>query len=239
MLRIAFNCRSRLINFNCRQLAAECCGKCAAKAGCKSGEKKNNANWGYNSLPWVAFRNQAEVAMKNTKKIKKKNVVTCCMCVPKKKTQLRGKLKLKMPGEGRREKLQTAKGNFGLHVACCILPNMKFHMHILKMPQPSTCGSHVAANGIHESVCVSKGAETNAFSRNFIHKDFILLYIVQLKATTRRRTAGRPKAKRTERQTDGQTRPGQREQHENKDLLPLNMDSPRPWHVQEVCRNCR
>lgn len=148
-----------------------------------------------------------------------------------------------MPGQGRREKLQTAKGNFGLHVACCILPNMKFHMHILKMPQPSTCGSHVAANGIHECVCmcvcVSKGAETNAFSRNFIHKDFILLYIVQLKATTRRRTAGRPKAKRTERQTDGLTRPGQREQHENKDLLPLNMDSPRPWHVQEVCRNCR
>lgn len=148
-----------------------------------------------------------------------------------------------MPGQGRREKLQTAKGNFGLHVACCILPNMKFHMHILKMPQPSTCGSHVAANGIHECVCVSKGAETNAYSRNFIHKDFILLYIVQLKATTRKRTAGRPKAKRTERQTDGrtdgQTRTGQREQHENKDLLPLNMDSPRPWHVQEVCRNCR
>lgn len=128
------------------------------------------------------------------------------MCVPKKKTQLRGKLKLKMPRDREGEKLQTVKGNFGLHVACCILPNMKFHMHILKMPQPSTCGSHVAANGIHESVCmcvcVSKGAETNAFSRNFIHKDFILLYIVQLKATTRRRTAGRPKAKRTERRTD-------------------------------------
>lgn len=75
------------------------------------------------------------------------------LCVSEKKTQLRGKLKLKMPrqGEGKNCKLQ---GEFWF--ACCMLHSAQHEIPYAHSEDaaPSTCGSHVAANGIHECACV-------------------------------------------------------------------------------------
>lgn len=135
-----------------------------------------------------------------------------------------------------------------LHVAFFMIPTWNSICTFWRCRCPwhtrNMCGSHVAANRIRECVCgcvcVNKGAETNAFSWNFIHKDFILLFRTQrskpCKGVQRKGRRQKRTDWRAEGRTDSLARSGQ---HENKDLLPLNMDSPRPWHVQEVCRNCR
>lgn len=132
------------------------------------------------------------------------------------------------------EKTANCSGNI-FRVVCCILHDSSMNIPYAHSEDaaahggPRTCAVHMCQRIVFMSVWVwmNEGAETNAFSWNFIHKDFILLFRTQ--RSKRPQGVQRKSRRQGKKKGPDLFRPGH--EHENKDLLPLNMDSPRPWHV--------
>lgn len=91
------------------------------------------------------------------------------------------------------------------------------------------CGSHVPANRIHECVWVNERAPRRMHSAEISFIKISFYYFAYNAQSDHKACNGKAKGKKKKKKGPDLFRPGH--EHGNKDLLPLNMDSPRPWHV--------
>lgn len=185
----AFNCSCQLINFNCPQLATECSGKYGQRTELKG---KEGCFFFYATRPSHAIK-QISAGLG-----RKLFAYLCEQKMPLEATSSAMPLKRNAKCRVKMEKPQLRRGKRtnAAHLAEAKGIFSKLQVGLAQVdPSPLyILGPIIGMSHTHAAHMCHSG-ETNALSRNFIHKDFISLHSISCPVSKRPQGVGRVERK--------------------------------------------